>query len=70
MNVWFTATVRVIIFFAFFSWDPSADLSLAIHAACVKVAHLSGAAEHIENVLRRLEDTRVLAEDGGSSEVL
>ncbi|KAI6016144.1 hypothetical protein BKA83DRAFT_4060420, partial [Pisolithus microcarpus] len=43
---------------------------LAIHAACAKVAHLSGAAEHIENVLRRLENTRVLAEDGRSSELL
>ncbi|KAI5987633.1 hypothetical protein EDD15DRAFT_2371994 [Pisolithus albus] len=43
---------------------------LAIHAACAKVAHLSGAAEHIEEVLRDMEDTRVLARDGGSSEVL
>ncbi|KAI5992157.1 hypothetical protein EDD15DRAFT_2168442 [Pisolithus albus] len=43
---------------------------LAIHAACAKVAHLSGAAEHIEEVLRRMEDTVFLAEDGGSSEVL
>ncbi|KAI6125336.1 hypothetical protein EDD16DRAFT_1690905 [Pisolithus croceorrhizus] len=43
---------------------------LAIHATCAKVAHLSGAAEHIEEVLERMEDTRVLAEDGGSSEVL
>ncbi|KAI5999983.1 hypothetical protein EDD15DRAFT_2362514 [Pisolithus albus] len=39
---------------------------LAIHAACAKVAHLSGAAEHIEEVLSRFEDTSVLAEDGGS----
>ncbi|KAI6156292.1 hypothetical protein EDD17DRAFT_1704602 [Pisolithus thermaeus] len=43
---------------------------LAIHATCAKVAHLPGAAEHIEEVLERMEDTRVLAEDGGSSEVL
>ncbi|KAI6016657.1 hypothetical protein BKA83DRAFT_4333821 [Pisolithus microcarpus] len=43
---------------------------LAIHAACAKVAHLSGAAEHIEEILRRMEDTRVLAEDGRSSDVL
>ncbi|KAI6011743.1 hypothetical protein PISMIDRAFT_96183, partial [Pisolithus microcarpus 441] len=43
---------------------------LAIHATCTKIAHLSGAAEHIEEVLRRMEDTDVLAEDGGSSEVL
>ncbi|KAI6012947.1 hypothetical protein PISMIDRAFT_19565 [Pisolithus microcarpus 441] len=43
---------------------------LAIHAACAKVAHHSGAAEHIEEVLKRMEDTLVLAEDGGSSDVL
>ncbi|KAI6019266.1 hypothetical protein BKA83DRAFT_4303562 [Pisolithus microcarpus] len=42
----------------------------AIHATRIKVAHLSGAAEHIEEVLRRMEDTLVLAEDGGSSEIL
>ncbi|KAI5999985.1 hypothetical protein EDD15DRAFT_2362515 [Pisolithus albus] len=43
---------------------------LAIHATCAKVAHLSGAAEHIEEVFRRMEDTLALAEDGGSSEIL
>ncbi|KAI6012252.1 hypothetical protein EDC04DRAFT_2905058 [Pisolithus marmoratus] len=43
---------------------------LAIHAACAKVAHLSGAAEYIEKILRRMEDTCVLAEDGGSAELL
>ncbi|KAI5993318.1 hypothetical protein EDD15DRAFT_2439690, partial [Pisolithus albus] len=43
---------------------------LAIHAACAKVAHLSGAAEHIQKVLERMEGTLVLAEDGGSSEFL
>ncbi|KAI5988537.1 hypothetical protein EDD15DRAFT_2579972 [Pisolithus albus] len=43
---------------------------LAIHATCAKVAHLSGAAEHIEEILRCMEDTCVLAEDGGSSDVL
>ncbi|KAI6117895.1 hypothetical protein EV401DRAFT_2072190 [Pisolithus croceorrhizus] len=43
---------------------------LAIHAACAKVAHLSGAVKYIRNVLERMEDTHVLAEDGGSSELL
>ncbi|KAI5991204.1 hypothetical protein EDD15DRAFT_2169557 [Pisolithus albus] len=43
---------------------------LAIHAACAKVAHHSGAAEHIKKVVERMEDTLDLAEDGGSSEVL
>lgn len=36
---------------------------LVIHAACAKIAHLSGAAEHIKKVLRRMEVTHVLAED-------
>ncbi|KAG2008082.1 hypothetical protein CC2G_013552 [Coprinopsis cinerea AmutBmut pab1-1] len=43
---------------------------LEIHAACAKVAHLSGAAEYLENVLRDYEETRVLAEDGTSAELL
>ncbi|KAI6115596.1 hypothetical protein EDD17DRAFT_1423811, partial [Pisolithus thermaeus] len=43
---------------------------LAIHAACDKVSCFSGASAYIENVLRRMEDTLVLAEDGGSSELL
>ncbi|EFI27089.1 hypothetical protein CC1G_15218 [Coprinopsis cinerea okayama7 len=43
---------------------------LEIHAACAKVAHLSGAAEYLENVLRGYEETRVLAEDGTSAELL
>ena len=42
-----------------------------IHAACAKVAHLSGAAEYInvEKMLARLdelEDLRVLSKDGTS----
>ncbi|KAI6030002.1 hypothetical protein EDC04DRAFT_3065675 [Pisolithus marmoratus] len=43
---------------------------LALHATCAKVAHLSGAREYIEEVSRRMEDTCVLAEDGGSSDIL
>jgi len=42
---------------------------LHIHATCAKVAHLSGAAEYIETIWRRMEEIRVLAEDG-ASEVL
>jgi hypothetical protein len=43
---------------------------LHIHATCAKVAHLSGASEYIELTWRRLEEICVLAEDGGSSELL
>jgi hypothetical protein len=41
---------------------------LQIHAACAKVAHLSGATEHIDKILNELEETRVLSEDGASAE--
>ncbi|KAF7299234.1 hypothetical protein MIND_00872100 [Mycena indigotica] len=48
---------------------PSPTL-LAIHAACCRVAHLSGAAEQADQILHDLETTQVLAEDGGSSHLL
>ncbi|KAI6047011.1 hypothetical protein EDC04DRAFT_2557393 [Pisolithus marmoratus] len=34
---------------------------LAIHAACAKVAHLSGAAQYIADIFRHMEDILVLA---------
>ncbi|KAI5995279.1 hypothetical protein F5J12DRAFT_896501 [Pisolithus orientalis] len=58
----------------FATTDPKYPLPspnyLAIRAACAKVAHLSGAAKYIAEVLSRMEDTCVLAEDGGSAELL
>ncbi|KAG8685523.1 hypothetical protein FRC11_010450, partial [Ceratobasidium sp. 423] len=39
---------------------------IAIHAACAKVVHQSGIAEHIDRILRDLEALPVLAEDGSS----
>jgi hypothetical protein len=48
---------------------PSPSL-LAIRAACSRVAHMSGAAEHVDQVLRDLEDTPVMAQDGGSAHLL
>ncbi|KAJ7816199.1 hypothetical protein B0H14DRAFT_2845104 [Mycena olivaceomarginata] len=39
-------------------------------AACSHVAHMSGAAEQIDQVLRDLEDTRVMAEDGSTADLL
>ncbi|KIK52697.1 hypothetical protein GYMLUDRAFT_250957 [Collybiopsis luxurians FD-317 M1] len=56
------------------SSDPNVPLPnpqfLEFHAAACKIAHLSGIAEHIENVLRDYERIGVLAEDGGSIAVL
>ncbi|KAH9846326.1 hypothetical protein C2E23DRAFT_744329 [Lenzites betulinus] len=43
---------------------------LTIHAACCRIAHMSGAAEYANKVVCDLEDTRVLAEDGSSAELL
>lgn len=40
---------------------------LGLHYACCKVAHLSGAGEYIDNILRNLQGVTVLAEDGSSS---
>lgn len=40
---------------------------LELHAACARVARLSGAGEYIEKVLMELEDSKVLAKDGGSA---
>jgi hypothetical protein len=43
---------------------------LKLHAASAQVAHLSGAGEYIDNILRDMETTRVLAKDGSSSDPL
>ena len=39
---------------------------LALHAACARVAHLSGAGEYIDKALRDIEETGALANDGPS----
>ncbi|KAG8947556.1 hypothetical protein FRC04_010606 [Tulasnella sp. 424] len=41
-----------------------------IHAACVKVAHLSGAARYLEIILKEWEERPVLGSDGGSADML
>jgi hypothetical protein len=43
---------------------------IALHASCCKVAHQSGLAEYLEETLRELDETKVLAEDGSSSDLL
>ena len=48
---------------------PSSEL-LALHAACAKVAHLSGAGEQIDKFDRDLDDLGILALDGSSSSIL
>ncbi|KAF8347441.1 hypothetical protein F5887DRAFT_31694 [Amanita rubescens] len=48
---------------------PSPQL-LALHAACAKVAHLSGAGECIDEFDRDTDDLDVLATDGSSFDIL
>jgi len=42
---------------------------LRVHAACAKVANMSGAGEFIDRMLRDMEDIRVLAADGSSADL-
>ena len=48
---------------------PSPEL-LALHAACAKVAHLSGAGEYVDRIIEDMEQIDVLAYDGTSSDIL
>ncbi|CAE6468112.1 unnamed protein product [Rhizoctonia solani] len=43
---------------------------IAIHAACAKVLDQSGMAEFVDNELRDMEETPVLAEDGSSKALM
>jgi len=43
---------------------------LAIHAACAKVAHLSGARECVDKLYRDMEECQTLAPDGSSASML
>ncbi|KAF8573903.1 hypothetical protein K439DRAFT_1399426 [Ramaria rubella] len=43
---------------------------LALHAACAKVAHVSGAGQYVESVYRDMDSAEVLASNGSSADVL
>ena len=43
---------------------------LALHAACARIARMSGAAKAIEELEHNIEDIRVLAFDGSSARLL
>lgn len=43
---------------------------LGLHALCCEVAWKSGAAEYIMNVERKMDDTKVLADDGSTADLL
>ena len=60
----------------FASQHPSYELPdpryLKMHAVCCRVAHMSGAAGYVDDILDDLDEgeTRVLSEDGLSAELL
>jgi len=58
----------------FTSTNPQLELPdpkfIAIHAACCRAAHLSGAAEAVDLLYRDTEKIRVLADDGSSARLL
>jgi hypothetical protein len=60
----------------FTSQHPSYDLPdpqyLRMHAACCRVAHMSGAGGYVADILDELEEgeTRVLSEGGSSAKLL
>ncbi|KAJ8475089.1 hypothetical protein ONZ51_g6793 [Trametes cubensis] len=43
---------------------------LEVHAACCRVAHMSGAAEYLDLIYRHMEELQVLENNGGSADVL
>ena len=43
---------------------------LALHALCCEVAWMSGAAEHVMDIERRMDKTDVLANDGSAADLL
>lgn len=43
---------------------------LALHAVCVRVAHMSGAAEVLDDFDRDVKETLVLSQDGASANLL
>jgi hypothetical protein len=43
---------------------------LALHAACARVAHMSGATEFFDKIHRDAEEMEVLASDGSSAPLL
>ena len=48
---------------------PSRDL-IGLRATCARVAHMSGAAEQIDQIFRDEEDTTVMADDGSTGDLL
>jgi hypothetical protein len=50
--------------------QPPDPRLLTLHAACARVAHMSGAAEAFNKLERDLEEIKVLAFDGSSARLL
>ena len=58
----------------FMTTDPLLELPdpcfIAIHAACCRAAHLSGAAKYIDDIYNKTQMAYVLADNGSSAELL
>ncbi|CEL53187.1 hypothetical protein RSOLAG1IB_06150 [Rhizoctonia solani AG-1 IB] len=66
--------VGVPAFVTFESTSPNLELPdrryLALHASCAKVLHLSGATTFADSIIREIECTKVLSQDGSSVPLL
>ncbi|KAJ3929362.1 MAG: hypothetical protein NXY57DRAFT_963689 [Lentinula lateritia] len=57
-------------FFDQLLWFEATIQHFSLSMSCAKVAHLSGAGEYIDRVQKYFDRLEVLAEDGGSSDVI
>ncbi|KAF8964874.1 hypothetical protein BDZ97DRAFT_1904240 [Flammula alnicola] len=64
LQLWLERKPDVIVFSG--TLPPPDPRYLALHAACARVAHLSGAGEYIDRILRDIERVGVLASHGNS----
>ncbi|KIM79419.1 hypothetical protein PILCRDRAFT_823348 [Piloderma croceum F 1598] len=63
---------RTVIFAKYANFDLPDSRYLKMHAACCRVAHMSGAAGYLDDIMDDLDEgrTKVLSEDGSSSRIL
>ena len=50
--------------------EPPSPQLIALHAACAKIAHMSGAAEHLEETFRDTEPLPVMTAPNASNELV
>ena len=50
--------------------EPPSPQLIALHAACAKIAHMSGAAEHLEEAFRDTEPLPVMTDPNAPDELV